>query len=292
MYPKRSIQHIHDTKARGLFFNSMPSEWICRELLERDYGIDFLLELVGDSGHLTGHIVAVQLKGTTSIKWRGKGITSHSLYSGIKTSTISYWMSVQVPVFLCVAEFSTGKVFFASVKRQVRQNYSRYLNSRTFGFRLIHMLELSSGLGPNLLAQEYYRERSHHNFIAGATDIVIHAHFYNDFINGMKTVRDREPVSISDQITLGCLYGNIQIIRKYTGSNIEMRPLEHFFQLDKKNHPVSKNVLHGSTIKKVIKFLEPEYRKTMQINNSIITKQESNYWKHEDPVLYRLYERI
>lgn len=66
MYPKRKKQHTDDTRARGIFLSSIPSMWICREVLERDYGIDYYLELVGGEGDLTGHIVAIQLKGTKS----------------------------------------------------------------------------------------------------------------------------------------------------------------------------------------------------------------------------------
>lgn len=292
MYPKRSTQHIADTKARGLFLNAVPNEWICREMLERDYGIDYYLELVGNRGDLTGHLVAVQLKGTQDMQWKGKGITQHTLYSGIKTKTISYWMSLQIPVFLCVVEFSSSRVFFAPIKRQVRARYNRYLKYNTFGFRLIRMLELSHALGHNILAQEYYRERSRERFTAGATDLVIHSDYYRDYFKKFKSMGDKRPVSISDQITLGSLYSNFQMIKKYTGCPLKINSLEKYYELNKKTYPSSKEVLHVFTIKQFIGFLESDYNKVLATAKTMITKSESSYWSNVDPVLYKLFKRV
>ncbi|MHA1360900.1 MAG: DUF4365 domain-containing protein [Candidatus Helarchaeota archaeon] len=292
MYPKRNAQHIADTKARGLFLNAIPPEWICREMLERDYGIDFYLELIGKSGNLSGHLVAVQLKGTKLLKWKGSGITRYSLFSGIRTSTIRYWMSLQVPVFLCVAEFSSKKVFFAPIKRQIRSKYGLYLRSRTFSFRLIQLLELSNTLGRNIFSQEYYRERSYERFNEAATDIVIHSDFYGNYFKRLRNIRDRVPVSIPDQITLGCLYSYLLIISKYSGASLRVKSLQHYFDIDKKMYNLSNEVLHGSTIKKIISLLEHDYNNILTIAKRIITKSEASYWKRENPVLYKLYERL
>jgi hypothetical protein len=71
----RTYQHIIDTKAIKHTLNSIPDHWIVRDLTERDYGIDLMVEIFSESGqdkfkHLfyeaTGRICYLQVKGTNS----------------------------------------------------------------------------------------------------------------------------------------------------------------------------------------------------------------------------------
>ena len=69
----RTYQHIIDTKAVRQVINAIPEYSVVRELTERDYGIDLMIELfarVGENKHQheyfdsTGHICYLQIKGT------------------------------------------------------------------------------------------------------------------------------------------------------------------------------------------------------------------------------------
>jgi hypothetical protein len=69
----RTYQHIIDTKAVRQVINSIPEYSVVRELTERDYGIDLMIELfskVGENKHghelfdSTGHVCYLQIKGT------------------------------------------------------------------------------------------------------------------------------------------------------------------------------------------------------------------------------------
>jgi len=69
----RTYQHLIDTKAVKQVLNSIPDYCVIRELTERDYGIDLMIEFfskIGENQHkhpiydTTGHICYLQIKGT------------------------------------------------------------------------------------------------------------------------------------------------------------------------------------------------------------------------------------
>ncbi len=99
----RTIQHIIDTKAVKQVFNSIPEHCVIRELTERDYGIDLMLELFEEDGFddkknpiytSSGHVCYLQLKGTDSKKKVNK-----------KDGTISY--SIDKKSLLNVEKYAT-----------------------------------------------------------------------------------------------------------------------------------------------------------------------------------------
>ncbi|HEV8512316.1 MAG TPA: DUF4365 domain-containing protein [Cyclobacteriaceae bacterium] len=70
----RTYTHIIDTKAIKITLNSIPDHWVVRELTERDYGIDLMIEIFRESDRVdknkravyeaTGHVCYLQIKGT------------------------------------------------------------------------------------------------------------------------------------------------------------------------------------------------------------------------------------
>jgi hypothetical protein len=71
----RTYQHIIDTKAVKLTLNAMPDHWVVRDLSERDYGIDLMVEIFSEQGKdefghsfydATGRVCYLQVKGTNS----------------------------------------------------------------------------------------------------------------------------------------------------------------------------------------------------------------------------------
>lgn len=71
----RTYQHVIDTKAIKKTLQAIPDYWVVRELSERDYGIDLMLEIFSEAGtdnnsHVvydsTGHVCYLQIKGTNS----------------------------------------------------------------------------------------------------------------------------------------------------------------------------------------------------------------------------------
>ncbi|GEM_PF-2007773 len=71
----RTQQHIIDTKAIKKVLNAMPDHWVVRELTERDYGTDLVIEVftkgkddkAGNEAYTsTGGVINVQVKGKNS----------------------------------------------------------------------------------------------------------------------------------------------------------------------------------------------------------------------------------
>ena len=69
---KRPKSHEIDSKAQQVFRSALPPAWVVRDQ-NPDYGIDYLVE-VAESERMTGVTLAVQLKGTTSLKRQGDRI--------------------------------------------------------------------------------------------------------------------------------------------------------------------------------------------------------------------------
>ena len=135
-YPQRPSTHIKETASWKILQNSVPSEWMVRGVSERDYGVDCYIEMVGRDGSVRGDLLSIQLKGTESLNWKhnDKQKRREAKFSGIKIETINYWMNLAVPVFLCVAETSTKKLYFAPIKHQVRNQYKKYENQQSLSF--------------------------------------------------------------------------------------------------------------------------------------------------------------
>ncbi len=71
----RNYQHVVDTKAIKKTLNSIPDYCVVRDLTERDYGIDLMVEIFEKNGEdknghdtfdATGHVCYLQIKGTNT----------------------------------------------------------------------------------------------------------------------------------------------------------------------------------------------------------------------------------
>lgn len=99
----RNYQHIIDTKAVKRTINAIPDHCVVRELTERDYGIDLMIEIfektgVDKNGHDTfeasGHVCYLQIKGTNSEIEKNK-----------KSDTVSF--PIEKKSLLYVEKFAT-----------------------------------------------------------------------------------------------------------------------------------------------------------------------------------------
>jgi hypothetical protein len=116
-YPKRVSQHISESSSFKLISSLVPKEWIIRELTERDYGIDLYIEIVNEDGCVTGDLVALQVKSENIVNFSNE---SSYTYSGIKRTTINYWLGLPVPVFLVVASLQNNQCDWTSVSENNR----------------------------------------------------------------------------------------------------------------------------------------------------------------------------
>jgi len=80
----RSETHEIESESWTLLRSKAPTNWIVREVSERDYGVDFYVEMANTNREITGEIFAGQLKGTRHLKWKADGTAPFP----IKRSTV------------------------------------------------------------------------------------------------------------------------------------------------------------------------------------------------------------
>lgn len=111
----RVRQHVKETASRDYvrsLINSFYSngDALIREWSERDYGIDFVLELF-DNGIPTGKIAFLQIKGTEKEISKLKRSDEVSC-PGVSISSLQYARQDRIPFILIYASISNSKCFY------------------------------------------------------------------------------------------------------------------------------------------------------------------------------------
>lgn len=182
--PKRPPAHIKESESWKILQNSVPSEWIVREVSERDYGIDCYIELVSNENTVTGDLLSVQLKSTENLEWKydKKKKRREAKFAGIRIETINYWMNLPVPVFLFVAETSTKSLYFAPIKLQVRNQYRKYLSQASLSFTLSEQHSFADDTGLCNFIIGYIQEKTFRDLTDLSRILLIHLPQYYEFI--------------------------------------------------------------------------------------------------------------
>lgn len=112
----RSNTHITETKSIKKVLNSLPDHWVIRELSERDYGTDLVIEIFSPCGKdkngyvnydTTGAICNIQLKGTINdIKINSDD--NMTVSQQIPKKTLLYAEKFPVPFFLFKVNVSSN----------------------------------------------------------------------------------------------------------------------------------------------------------------------------------------
>ena len=111
----RHPNHVRETKSRdmvrGLINSFYPNgDALVREWSERDYGIDFVLELFED-GVPSGKIAFLQIKGTDKPITRLKK-TDEVSCSNVSVSTMEYAKQNRIPFIIIYTSLSEPRCFF------------------------------------------------------------------------------------------------------------------------------------------------------------------------------------
>ncbi len=141
--PNRHKNHITETKSVKIFLQMMPDHWVVRDLSERDYGIDLLVEIFEQNGDATGITFCVQLKGT-----KDKSIGSKSLKKGF----LLYTYEVPVPFFLFYISVNKDKARFTHLQKYVEVHKDSIEKTKTHSvnFPKKNKLEIGKDNGNSL----------------------------------------------------------------------------------------------------------------------------------------------
>ena len=121
----RTETHITETRSIKKLLNVLPDAWVVRELTERDYGTDLVVEVFGlshdNAGYYpTGATLNIQVKGTTKelCTLKKNDVISFNL----SVSFLKYALKFPVPFILVVVDLTkpnTDGIYFLWLQRYV-----------------------------------------------------------------------------------------------------------------------------------------------------------------------------
>lgn len=290
-YPKRAQSHVTETASFKRLEACVPNDWIVRHASERDYGIDALIEPVsGVDRFVKGDLMAIQVKGTESLRWKEGANGAGTMFSGIEVATVNYWMGLPVPVFLCVHDQSTDGLYYSQVKHEVRRRYSEFQTQKTFGFELSKNFNLADPDGHSLFIAFYLMEKAQSHFESVLLDLLINRDTYVHYIRGNIQRDPHLEVETPELIRFNKLYNNTSSMIFLTGTKWNVPRLEDIYTQDTKDFPDGTAFLHESTQGRLLRQLTPHFIEALRIGCHIVTKLERDYWKAVNPLLVKLVE--
>lgn len=288
-YPQRPSTHINETDSWKILQNSVPSEWLLRGVTERDYGIDCYLEMIGNDGSVRGDLISIQLKGTKSLDWKqnDKNNRQETTFSGIKIETINYWMNLAVPVFLCIAETSTRKLYFAPIKNQVRTQYKKYRHQQSLGFTLStkHLLDDDQGLLNFIIC--YVQEKNFNKLTELSRLLLIHLPQYYEFIINNQGLDPFLGVEPDEEIMFLHIYMTLHNICEILAIDWDIKWLSDIYSEDKKTWEDSCYHLHNLALTQIMPQLNKILIEVLKSIKKIMTVYQKDFWEINEYILYR-----
>lgn len=289
-FPIRYATHVVETASFKRLEQCIPDHWIVRHATERDYGIDLLVEPVSHiGGPVKGDMLALQVKGTASLKWRevDDPTDKKTIFSGTDVATINYWMKLPVPVFFCVHDQATDSVLFAPVKRQIRRRYKEFKSQRTFGFELTSKLDFAGEYSDVLIMAFYFQERAHQYFSNALTDLLMNRDLYVDYIDGNIGRDCFLEVETPELMRFVKFYHNVQTVAGFTQTKWAVPSLSDLFAEDRKTFNDGYAVFHELTHDRALRDLVPVFVEAMEKGCQIMTDLEADYWAEKEYLLVR-----
>jgi hypothetical protein len=246
------------------------------------------LEIVVNN-EFQGDLISIQLKSTEKIDWlKSENNCDNKIgyFSGIQTSTINYWMGIQIPVFLCVVELSSRRVYCVNVKHQVRQKYDKFLQQDTVSFHINSVFDLRSKDGIALLYLIYLRERRYDDFAHYLQSLVIHWKQYLEFVDSNMGRDFFLDVEDDRKILMTHLYETCQFITEQLGHQCSQTSLHERFKRDSEIFKTRDGDLHEGTLTEILYELRPLFVKTLQEVISLVIEKEESYWLNNHYVLF------
>lgn len=280
--PKRPKQHISETASFKIFNNSIPDNWIVRELTEKDYGIDCYVEIVNDNNQVTGEMISIQLKSMLNgIPWTQK---DYYTYSSVKVSTSNYWNNFLTPVFICLIDVKYKEVFFCGVKSFIRNNYEKFAKKE----KLSYVIEKKNQLtirNIKAFTKEYLIEKSINEFDRNLTFIVSNYDYLIQFIEE-NFGRDMH-LGVDDYriLPLENYYRCLKFLSDYFSIKWNLSPLIYYY---KKGQEINQGDydLYEFQISEIVDEFEKVLKIIIEQAKEKITDLESDYWQRHNVHLY------
>lgn len=282
-FPKRVEQHVSEKRSLTIVKDTFPERWIVREVSERDYGVDLYVEIVDSDGLLRGDMIAIQLKSKKELKFKGGKFG----LAGVKRSTLNYWLSLPVPVFLIVVCLKTRYSYWANIKSLNRQGI---FSGKTETISVtIKSYDACSILGIQRFINEYQKEKS---WTAIENAIEKSLMLYNTLgplVLMCRRKHDDERSSTTIQYLVNQHYDCFRTLSKYLlGEDSE--PIEVWYNKNhdycKKNKLDQSPTLYMAIMKSMLNHMLGCYRRCIIFAYELVTLDQVHYFSARFPSLY------
>jgi hypothetical protein len=283
--PWRPLSHIRETASFKAITNCFPDTWEPRHVSGRDYGVDCIVEMSETKDGKTsmpGALFSVQAKGVGRLAWRKDGVAR---VHGIKRSTVSYWMKLPMPVFLCVHEAKSGNVYVADVKSYVRRHYGELFGKRRFSFEVDRNLPLNTEPGLAILVYLFLREMSFPDFAHSLKFLLTQEQTF-DMLQAQQ--RAKNAADEADELSIARLTTFMNACRRvadYLGLEWAGPSFNQVVAHDP-NRRLDDGISEGS-IAWGYGALDSHYRRLVQAGKKLVTEVERQFWVLDDPFLVR-----
>lgn len=282
-FPKRTTEHVTESASWKILQAKTPAAWILREVTERDYGIDAYIEITSTKGEVTGNLCSIQLKGTEKIEWK-EGENGPRSTLSVSTTTVNYWMHLPVPVFLVLADLSTGRAHFAPVKPQVRKRFKEYLSQKSVSFHFTPDAELGTEAGDLAFILMEVRETFHERFHATLREFLIHWEQYLDFIQEHSGWDVHLGIESNDEMMFVHIFTSSKFLADFLEVDWPFPPLAEIYKSEEHWNDQYYR-LHQHTLNPLLESLEPVYLAVLDKCRDYVLTTQKEYWRIADRLL-------
>ena len=280
--PLRADNHIRESAGSKVLESFIPSEWMIRDITERDYGIDCYIELVNADKRLTGEIAFVQMKTTDKIDWRIKD-NGFKFYK-VERSTTNYLSGFKIPTYLFLVDLSTKEMFFLSVKEYILEHYKDYLNPGSFAYEFSHDRD---NFMVDAFLKSFQRNNQYDQFRNELQYFISNLHHHIDFMWEHNNRDCFMQIEQQDMMFFEALHKNIDFLQGYFNTTNRMPSIEYLVKKGKAVYGEDyERTLFEGVLTDLFDVFKASVLELVDIIVELITVREHYYWLSEKNYIF------
>lgn len=280
--PLRADNHIRESAGSKVLESFIPSEWMIRDITERDYGIDCYIELINADKRLTGEIAFVQMKTTDKIDWRIKD-KGFKFYK-VERSTTNYLCGFKIPTYLFLVDLSTKEMFFLSVKEYILEHYKDYLNPGSFAYEFSHDRDKFM---VDAFLKSFQRNNQYDQFRNELQYFILNLHHHIDFMWEHNNRDCFMQIEQQDMMFFEALHRNIDFLQGYFNTTNRMPSIEDLVKKGKAVYGEDyERTLFEGVLTDLFDVFKASVLELVDIIVELITVREHYYWLREKNYIF------
>ena len=286
-FPKRADNHIRESASYKVLQSKIPSEWIIRDVTERDYGIDCYIELVDEQHMLKGEIAFVQMKSKDNLGWRNdNGLR----FDKIERSTTNYLNSFMIPTYIFLADLTTKELFFMSVKEYIAEHYAEYMDLKTFVYEFYrdrNRFTIDAFLKSFRINNQYNQYRNELQYF------IANLYQYIEFMQDHNNLDGFLQIDTNEMMIFEAMHRNISFLQNYFGTNNRLTSIEVLYKRgeEKYGDPYEQTLFEG-----ILTDFYDEFKQSVleivDITKELVTKKERFYWMLKKKYIFDFFKNV